>query len=225
MLENTRRRPALVPAPCPYPPCISRHRPAPVRVIMRRPRGEQPLEGGKGCPPPGHRPRPARASETSRSSPPFAPRPWALGQTGKRIRDAGVATCNTAIICTAAHVCLCHTVVHSRCVLPAAPLQALLVVLHKRCVGLCVCVWCVCVCIDIYIYIYICYMYICMYIYIYIYIYSVILYIYIFSLSFSCSHSFSLSTHAHTCTHTHTHTHAPGCSTAHRPPGAHLPQP
>ncbi len=51
--------------------------------------------------------------------------PWALGQTGKRIRDAGVATCNTAIICTAAHVCLCHTVVHSRCVLPAAPLQAL----------------------------------------------------------------------------------------------------
>ena len=125
MLENTRRRPALVPAPCPYPPCISRHRPAPVRVIMRRPRGEQPLEGGKGCPPPGHRPRPARASETSRSSPPFAPRPWALGQTGKRIRDAGVATCNTAIICTAAHVCLCHTVVHSRCVLPAAPLQAL----------------------------------------------------------------------------------------------------
>ena len=86
MLENTRRRPALVPAPCPYPPCISRHRPAPVRVIMRRPRGEQ---------------------------------------TGKRIRDAGVATCNTAIICTAAHVCLCHTVVHSRCVLPAAPLQAL----------------------------------------------------------------------------------------------------
>jgi hypothetical protein len=132
---------------------------------------------------------------------------------------AGVATCNTAIICTPAHVCLCHTVAHSRCVLPAAPLQALLVVLHKRCVGLCVCVWCVCVCIDIYIYI--CYMYICMYIY----IYSVILYIYIFSLSFSCSHSFSLSTHAHTCTHTHTHTRAPGCSTAHRPPGAHLPQP
>jgi hypothetical protein len=47
---------------------------------------------------------------------------------------AGVATCN---MCTAAHVCLCHTVAHSRFVLPAAPLQALLVVLHKRCVGLC----------------------------------------------------------------------------------------
>lgn len=50
---------------------------------------------------------------------------------------AGVATCNTTIMCTAAHVCLRHTVAHSRCVLPAAPLQALLVVLHKRCVGLC----------------------------------------------------------------------------------------
>jgi hypothetical protein len=50
---------------------------------------------------------------------------------------AGVATCNTAIMCTAAHVGLCHTVTHSRSELPTAPLQALLVVLHKRCVGLC----------------------------------------------------------------------------------------
>ena len=50
---------------------------------------------------------------------------------------AGVATCNTAIMCIAAHVGLCHTVTHSRSELPTAPLQALLVVLHKRCVGLC----------------------------------------------------------------------------------------
>ena len=50
---------------------------------------------------------------------------------------AGVATCNTAIMCIAAHVGLCHTVTHSRSQLPTAPLQALLVVLHKRCVGLC----------------------------------------------------------------------------------------
>ena len=83
----------------------------------------------------------------------------------------------------------------------------------------CVCVFGVCVYVLIYIYM------LYVYMYVYIYIYSVILYIYIFSLSFSCSHSFSLSTHAHTCTHTHTHTRAPGCSTAHRPPGAHLPQP
>ncbi len=87
ILEKTRRRPALVPAPCPYPPCISRHRPAPVRVIMRPPRGGQPLEGGKGCPPPGHRPRPARARKTLRSSPLFAPRPrrtWVSRTTYRR---------------------------------------------------------------------------------------------------------------------------------------------
>ncbi len=53
MLENTSRLPAFVPAPCSYPPFISRHRPAPVSVIILRPRGGQPLEGGKGCHPPG----------------------------------------------------------------------------------------------------------------------------------------------------------------------------
>jgi hypothetical protein len=34
---------------------------------------------------------------------------------------AGLAPCKTPIMCTAAHVCLCPTVAHSRCVLPAAP--------------------------------------------------------------------------------------------------------
>jgi len=169
------------------------------------PQGGAAVGGGQRLPPPRASPAPSTRPRP-RAAYLFLPRaPWALGQTGKRIRDAGVATCNTAIICTAAHVCLCHTVVHSRCVLPATPLQSLLVVLHKRCVGLCVCVWCVCVCIDIYIYV-IC-IYVCIYIYIYIYI--VLYYIYIFSLS--RSHSFSLSTHAHTCTHTHTHTHTLGC--------------
>ena len=52
MIENTRRLPAFVPAPCPYLPCISRHRPAPVNIIMRRLRGGRPLEGGKDPPPP-----------------------------------------------------------------------------------------------------------------------------------------------------------------------------
>jgi hypothetical protein len=50
---------------------------------------------------------------------------------------SGVATCNTAIMCTDAYVCLRHTVTHSRCVLPVAPLQDLFVVFRQRCVGLC----------------------------------------------------------------------------------------
>jgi hypothetical protein len=39
MIENTRRRPPLVPASCPCHPCISRHQPAPVSVLMRCDRG------------------------------------------------------------------------------------------------------------------------------------------------------------------------------------------
>jgi hypothetical protein len=48
---------------------------------------------------------------------------------------AGVATGYTAT--AAAYVCLRHTVTYSRCILPAAPLQDLLDVLRRRCVGLC----------------------------------------------------------------------------------------
>ena len=48
---------------------------------------------------------------------------------------AGVATGYPAT--AAAYVCLRHTVTYSRCILPAAPLQDLLVVLRQRCVGLC----------------------------------------------------------------------------------------
>ena len=145
MLENTRRRPALVPAPCPYPPCISRHRPAPVRVIMRRPRGEQPLEGGKGCPPPGHRPRPARASETSRSSPPFAPRPlgtWANRQTNPGCRGGNLQHRNHM------HCCACLPMPHScaltlctACNTPAVPPRR---VAQALCGPVCVCLVCVC---------------------------------------------------------------------------------
>jgi len=47
---------------------------------------------------------------------------------------AGVATGYTAT--AAAYVCLRHTVTYSRCILPAAPLQDLLDVLRRRCVGL-----------------------------------------------------------------------------------------
>jgi hypothetical protein len=50
---------------------------------------------------------------------------------------AGLAPCNTAIMCTAAHVSYAPLLRTHACVLPVAPLQALLVVLHKRCVGLC----------------------------------------------------------------------------------------
>ena len=38
VLENNRTRPPLVPVPCPYPTCISRHQPAPVRAHSTRPR-------------------------------------------------------------------------------------------------------------------------------------------------------------------------------------------
>jgi hypothetical protein len=41
------------------------------------------------------------------------------------------------IMCTSPHVSVHPTDTHSRCVLHATPLQDLLVVLHKRCVGLC----------------------------------------------------------------------------------------
>jgi hypothetical protein len=49
---------------------------------------------------------------------------------------AGLAP-SKQIMCTAPHVSVHPTDAYSRCVLHAAPLQVLPVVLHKRCVGLC----------------------------------------------------------------------------------------
>ena len=62
---------------------------------------------------------------------------WFKKQHDQYEKIAGVATCYTAIMCTDAYVCPRHTVTHSRCTPPAAPLQDLLVVLRQRCVGLC----------------------------------------------------------------------------------------
>ena len=62
---------------------------------------------------------------------------WFKKQHDQYEKVAGVATCYTAIMCTDAYVCPRHTVTHSRCTPPAAPLQDLLVVLRQRCVGLC----------------------------------------------------------------------------------------
>jgi hypothetical protein len=187
---------------------------------MWRLRGGQPLEGGKGCPPPGHRPRPAHARDPAQLTS-FCPAP--PGHLGKQANESGMQGWQLATpqsyallrmfayatqLCTHAVYCLQH---------PCSPSSSCC----TSAVWACVCVFGVCVYVLIYIYMLYVYMYV--YIYIYIYIYSVILYIYFFSLSFSFFLSLYTRTHMHTHTHTHTHT---GMSTLdHRPPGAHLPQP
>jgi hypothetical protein len=205
-------------------PIPTMHQPTPTSTRARyhaAPQGGAAVGGGQRLPPPRASPAPSTRQRNLAQLTSFCPAP--PGHLGKPANESGMQGWQLAtpqsyallrmfayatLLCTHAVYCLQH---------PCRPSSSCC----TSAVWACVCVFGVCVYVLIYIYIYICYMYICMYIY----IYSVILYIYIFSLSFSCSHSFSLSTHAHTCTHTHTHTHAPGCSTAHRPPGAHLPQP
>ena len=198
------------------------HQPTPTSTRARyhaAPQGGAAVGGGQRLPPPRASPAPSTRQRNLAQLTSFCPAP--PGHLGKPANESGMQGWQLAtpqsyallrmfayatLLCTHAVYCLQH---------PCRPSSSCC----TSAVWACVCVFGVCV--YVLIYMYICYMYICMYIY----IYSVILYIYIFSLSFSCSHSFSLSTHAHTCTHTHTHTRAPGCSTAHRPPGAHLPQP
>ena len=206
------------------------HQPTPTSTRARyhaAPQGGAAVGGGQRLPPPRASPAPSTRQRNLAQLTSFCPAP--PGHLGKPANESGMQGWQLAtpqsyallrmfayatLLCTHAVYCLQH---------PCRPSSSCC----TSAVWACVCVFGVCVYVLIYIYIYIYIYVICIYvcIYIYIYIYSVILYIYIFSLSFSCSHSFSLSTHAHTCTHTHTHTRAPGCSTAHRPPGAHLPQP
>ena len=60
--------------------------------------------------------------------------PHTQNRMSGRPRVAEILVMSSPVHCCA---CLCPTVTHSLCVLPAAPLKALLVVLYKRCEGLC----------------------------------------------------------------------------------------
>jgi hypothetical protein len=200
------------------------HQPTPTSTRARyhaAPQGGAAVGGGQRLPPPRASPAPSMRQRNLAQLTSFCPAP--PGHLGKPANESGMQGWQLAtpqsyallrmfayatLLCTHAVYCLQH---------PCRPSSSCC----TSAVWACVCVFGVCVYVLIYIYIYI--YVICIYVCIYIYI--VLYYIYIYSLSRSLVLILSLSLHTHTHAHTHTHTRAPGCSTAHRPPGAHLPQP